>query len=121
MSTDEFVQEFLRVAPEVRPILEEHLADYDELLLHVFVAWVREAAITAFETGDRDLSDRLISVFDSGLRLGDDEVENAVAVSFVEDTPWWDADRQTFIATWPAALREEAERQKNWRPEAPMT
>jgi hypothetical protein len=82
---------------------------------------VREAAITAFEGGDRDLSDRLILVFDTGLRVEDDEAENAVAVSFVEDTPWWDADRQAFIATWPAAVREEAERQKNWRPEEPMS
>jgi len=54
-------------------------------------------------------------VFDTGLREGDERVENAVAVSFVEDTPWWDPDRSAFIASWSPALRAEAER---WRSEA---
>jgi hypothetical protein len=116
MTADEFVQRLVEVG-EVRAILEEHLADNEgELLLHPFVDRVRDLAIASFDTGDRALSDRIVAVFDSGLREGDDRVENAVSVSFVEDTPWWDADRQAFIASWPPALRAEAERQRNWRP-----
>lgn len=50
------------------------------------------------------------------MREGDERVENAVAVSFVEDTPLWDESRHAFIERWPPALSAEAERQRNWRP-----
>lgn len=114
LSTRDFIRQLLREAPELRPILDEHVADNDEVLLHVFVARVRDFAIEAFEGTDRELSNRIASVFDAGLRHGDEHVENAVAVSFVEDTPWWSPDRAEFIASWPPALRAEAQR---WRSE----
>lgn len=103
-------------APEVQALLDEHLADFDELLLHMLVARVRDMAIAAFESGNRDLASRIVTVFDEGLRTGDESVENAVAVSFVEDTPWFDPARKKFIKSWPQALRDEAKRQKNWCP-----
>ena len=114
MASGDFIKGLLDNVPEVRPILDEHVADNGEVLLHLFVARVRDAATAAFENGDRKLSGRIVAVFESGLRNGDEQVKNAVAVSFVEDTPWWEADRQAFIATWPKALREEVKRQKNW-------
>ena len=83
MSTDDFVSLLLAVGPEVRQIYDEHLADFDEALLHLLVAKVRDLAISAFDRGDDDLSKRLVAAFDTGLRLGDDRVVNAVAVSFV--------------------------------------
>ncbi len=88
----------------------EHLADNDgELLLHPFVSEVRDFAIQTFEAGDRDVSARLVRVFELGLVDGDDRVQNAVSVSFVEDTPLWAAERADFIASWPDRLRAEAE------------
>ncbi len=88
----------------------EHLADNDgELLLHPFVSVVRDFAIQTFEAGDRDVSARLARVFELGLVDGDDRVQNAVSVSFVEDTPWWAAERGDFIASWPDHLRAEVE------------
>jgi hypothetical protein len=116
LTTVEFVDRMVKSAPEVEALLDEHLADFDEVLLHLVVARVRDMAIAAFESGDRDLANRIVSVFDEGLRTGDDSVENAVAVSFVEDTQWWDPARKKFIKSWPRALRDEATRQKNWRP-----
>jgi hypothetical protein len=115
LTTADFVRLLLDRAPEVAPILDEHIADNDEMLLHVFVARVRDVTIDAFDRGDRDLSSRIVSAFDSGLRDGDEHVENAVAVSFVEDTPWWNPDRDDFMASWPSALRAEAAR---WKAEA---
>ncbi|HET8930029.1 MAG TPA: hypothetical protein VFN21_05165, partial [Acidimicrobiales bacterium] len=115
LSTGDFVEVLLARVPELRAMFDEHLAYHDEILLHVFVAEVRDVAIDAFDNGERDLSNRISVVFDAGLRDGDETVENAVAVSFVEDTPWWSPDRADFIASWPAALRAEADR---WRSEA---
>ena len=42
-------------------------------------------------------------------------VENAMAVSFVEDAGWWDPKMEPFMAAWPLPLREEADRQATWR------
>lgn len=55
----------------------------------------------------------------AGLTDGNERVENAVAVSFVEDTGWWDDAMAPFIAAWPEPLRAEARRQRDWRPGEP--
>jgi hypothetical protein len=93
-------------------VVAEHHEHYEELLLHLLVADIREMAIAAFTNGDADLAARIVSVFDEGLREGDERVENAVSVSFAEDTPWYDDERRPFIATWPPALTAEVARQQ---------
>jgi len=70
-------------------------------------------AIEAFDRGDRDLSGRIVDVVDEGFRTGDLTVQNAIAVCFIEDTPWWDRSRRTFVKSWPQAMRAEVERQRN--------
>ena len=111
----EFVERLAAVAPAATQLLTEHLADNGELLLHLFVVRVRDLAIEAFESGNAGLSGALLKVLDAGLRSGDAAVENAVAVSFVEDAPLWDPDRAAFIRSWPVGLREEADRQLGGR------
>lgn len=113
----DLVSLLLQAVPEVRDLYEEHMEDYDgDLLLHLFVARVRDTAIAAFDAGDRELAARICEVFALGLIEGDDGVENVVSVSFVEDTPWWDPKRRRFVKSWPKALRLEAERQRKWNP-----
>ncbi len=115
MDTAHFVDLLLRTVPEAGDLHREHLEDnFGELLLHPLVADVRRLSFRAFEAGDRDLLRRCLEVMDAALRDGDVELENAVAVSFVEDTGWWDPDMQLFVAAWPAALRAEAERQAGY-------
>lgn len=111
MGVEEFVGRLAATDPAAAAILRDHLADNeDELLLHPLVARIRDLAISSFDEGNLGLAARLVAVFDEALRVGDGQVENSVAVSFVEDTPWWDPARQEFIATWPATLRAEYER-----------
>jgi hypothetical protein len=86
ITRSEFAARLAAVAPPVRHLLEDHLADNGELLLHPFVTRVRDLAIEAFDEGTSKLSGSLVEVFEAGLRDGDAAVENAVAVSFVEDT-----------------------------------
>jgi hypothetical protein len=119
ISEPQFVASVVAAVPEAQQVVEKHLVDQEgELLLHLLMADLMRLAIASFEQGDADLLRRLLAVIDAGLRDGDEEVENAVAVSFVENTGWWDPQMQPFIATWPAGLRAEADEQRNWRPQS---
>jgi hypothetical protein len=105
-----------REVPETQPVVDEHLEDNDGLLLHLLTADLRRYAIQSFDFGKGDVLDRLLAVVDVALRDGTDDVQNAMAVSFVEDTGYWDPAMQPFVAVWPSSLRAEAERQPDWRP-----
>lgn len=115
LNTKAFVDLLLAEVPELRELVVEHLADHDEVLLHVLTACVRHRAIEEFDNGDRGLAGRIADVYGRGITEGDERVENAAAVSFVEDTPVWDPARTAFIKSWPEPLRAEVERQRNWR------
>ncbi len=70
----------------------------------------------AFQRSDGDLLRRLLDVLDRALREGDERVENAVAVSFVEDTRLWDPAMRPFVDAWPDALQAEALHQQSSDP-----
>jgi hypothetical protein len=117
MTKDEFVARLLVACPESQPIVDEHLADFEnDILLHLLIADVRRFAIAAFEAGDIDVLRRCLDAVGTGMSDGDDYVQNAIGVSFVEDTPLWDATMGPYLATWPVPLKEEAEHQRKWRP-----
>lgn len=116
-----FLEDLLREVPEAEVVVEDHLAYYDELLLHLLVADIRRLAIAMFERGQSEPLARLLRLLDRSLTEGDDPVENAVAVSFVEDTGWWNPEVSAFMDAWPAGLAAEAERQRQRRPNAGAT
>ena len=90
MTADRFLDRPTVAVPETEPALADHLEYYEDLLLHVFMAQVRRLCETAWAERDDDLLRRCLPVLNEGLLDGDDEVNNAVAVSFVEDICWWD-------------------------------
>jgi hypothetical protein len=61
------------------------------------IADIRRFAIEAFQIGPTDVLERLLSVVSRALVQGTEDVRNAIAVSFVEDTGWWDPPMQSFI------------------------
>lgn len=87
LDSESFVDLLLSEVPEVGELVAEHVADHDEVLLHVLTAQVRDLAISEFVRGDRAVAARIADVY----------------------------ARSTFIASWPEPLRAEAERQRNWR------
>ena len=104
----------LAACPETQPIVDEHLADFEEdTLLHLLIADVRRFAIASFEAGDAGVLRRCLAAVGTGMSDGDDYVQNAIGVSFVEDTPLWDTKVEPYIATWPQPLQIEAARQRN--------
>ena len=112
MTQSQVVGHLASTASAVRNLVDEQVEDNGEVLLHPFVARCRDLAIDALERGESDLSARIVAALDDGLREGDAAVANAIAVSFVEDTPLWDPDRRDFIESWPQALQPEAQRQR---------
>jgi hypothetical protein len=111
MTKEQFVEQLRRYCPESRSLIDEHLGDSDgEILLHLLVADVLRLSIELFEAHQIDALNRCLRVLAAGLGEGDEYVQNAVAVSFVEDTPWWDETKFPFIGVWPEVLRAEAER-----------
>ena len=94
LTAPEFVSRLSSQVPESSPTLREHHDEQEgELLLHLLVADLRRLALAWFEEGRTDALGRLVDLLDTGLREGDEYVENAIAVSFVEDLGWWEADR----------------------------
>lgn len=111
--TAESLVETLRSAcPEFAPTIDEHLDYNDGLLTHVLLADLRRFAERAHETEASELSRRCLEVVTETFERGTDYLRNAVAVSFVEGCD----ERTDFVRTWPTALRDEAHRQRTWRP-----
>ncbi len=101
MTADDFLAALAIEVPETQQVVKDHLKDNGPLLLHLLTADLRRFAIDAFASGHRDVLGRLLALIDRALRDGVDDVNNAVAVSFVEDTGWWDPAMRPFIEAWP--------------------
>ena len=118
IAREQLVERLAETCPELEPLIAEHFEYYAELLLSLLIADVRLFSISAFENGNLDVLQRCLAVMAAGLEDGDDYVKNVVAVSFVEDTGWWEPGMGAFIDVWPEALQAEDRRQRDWRPES---
>lgn len=103
-----FVPDLLSAVPEVDDTVREHLADYEgDLLLHLLMADLVRYSIAAFEDGRSGEAQRLLAFVDSCLAGGDEDVTNAVVVSFVENYGYGQNEPDSFLAIWPDGLRAE--------------
>ncbi len=117
ITASDFVKLLTQSCRQTKEIVEDHLRDFDnEILVHLLIADIRRFCIERFEAQDTDVLERCLGAIGLGLTDGDEDLENAIAVSFVEDTGWWDPLMEPFIATWPLPLQAEAKRQKEWAP-----
>ena len=116
MTAEGFLSALASEVPETQPVVRGHVEDCEELLLHLLTADLRRYAIDIFASGPSDVLRRLPGVIDRALLLGNDYVSNPIAVSFVEDSGWWDPAMQPFIASWPPGPQAEARRQRESRP-----
>ncbi len=120
LGTEEAVAHILDAAPEFSAAYEEHLTVYEALLFHLFMAELAEFTAQAQRASDEDLVDRLLAAVERVFVDGDSEVDNAVALSFVE---YLAAERKPedrdVIARFPRALAKELRRQEPWRRDRP--
>jgi hypothetical protein len=88
-SSPEFVTWLVARHPGLAPVLDEHLGDNDELLPHVLFGDVTRYASALARRGSLDDLSPLLADLDGALDASDDEVDNLIAVSFVENAQAW--------------------------------
>jgi hypothetical protein len=87
----EVVDRLLADVPEFREEYEEHLRFMDgELLLHVLFGDLTRFLVAAEAADDEVLVARCLASMDRLLREADQETQNLVRVSFVENLAWED-------------------------------
>ncbi len=104
---EDFLQELAVAVPESGDVVAEHLADNDGLLLHLLLGDLLRMTIDTYNAGDVRVTDRLLAFVDWCLRMGDDYVSNAVAVSFVENFGVLPGESDALLERWPSPLRAE--------------
>lgn len=81
------VKRLVEAVPRLRGVYEEHLADNDELLPHVFFAEMTRFLVGQVAggtaVGRRDV-ERVIKILEEAFGAGDVEVDSLIALSFVE-------------------------------------
>lgn len=86
MTATSFIEELLRVVPELRPAYETHVADNATLLPHVFMGDVARFVVAESANNERPLT--IVHLFDfleNVLTHGSEEVHELIAASFVEN------------------------------------
>lgn len=115
MSTSDFTDAVIAHVPAARPLVEDNWYDEDdELLLHPFMYELFVLAKSAYAEGDQTTAACILGIVDDGLAFGDEHVQNAVALSFVEHYGAEPDETKEFLSTWPRGLRDElAEQQRS--------
>ena len=88
-------------------MVEEQLTFLGRVHLGLLLQAVARFAREAYDGGDSALVDRCLTYLDTSLRTGDDEVQNAIRVAFVENTALWEPGTAEWLATWPDSLRDD--------------
>ncbi len=79
-TTTDFCETLVRCCPELKEVLAEHISDYDELLPNVFLG-----AVTRYLLANGNGRRRIVEHLNNSLSSGESDVENLIAVSFVEN------------------------------------
>ena len=105
-NTVAFCGQLTRHFPELASLLQEHIADYDEILPHVFMADVARYVLTE-ERGRV----QIVSHLDGSLRDQGNDIQNLIAVSFVENLATNEDLERALTGVEASALRNEWSRQ----------
>ncbi len=74
--------------PALKPVFDDHLDYYEELLPHVFFGDVTRFSEDCFKSGgDIEALQQLLDILDANLADGHVDVQNLIAASFIEHHP----------------------------------
>ncbi len=90
---DEFLNVLSERVAELRPVYEEHIADYDEILPHVLMGDVTRFIVDlhkkSLAEGDAEQEKKTLSsileILEDALQSGDDQLQELIVVSFLEN------------------------------------
>jgi hypothetical protein len=101
----DFLPRLADAVPALEPLLREHLEDNDgELLPHLLLSDVRRWCV-AHVAEERATVQQVLDGLEAAVVSGDDAIENAVAVSFVEDLMADGPAGEAVLALLPPRMR----------------
>lgn len=81
-----FIQDLMRLVPELKPIYDQHLTENDTLLPHVLMADLARFAVDEVAgVRHRPAVVKLLSQLENGLSDGDSETRELIVASFAEN------------------------------------
>src|SRR5688572_17197555 len=105
---DDLVRDLVDAAPELDAVLQEHLADNDELLPHVLFGDVTRWL------GEHGPNAAVLAVLEHHMAAGDDDVQNVLAVSFLENLVAGEPSDDAIRAALGPRLRAELDAIESW-------
>lgn len=106
------VPALIAAAPELQPVLDEHLEDMSgELLPHLLFGDLTRYVTAAHGQGSGERVNRILQFLEDAIQNGDQYVKDLVAVSFIENIGVWEPEMASLVAALPPALRQEARAQ----------
>lgn len=86
MEEQYFAEKWVKTFPEDKKIYQEHIADYEQLLGHIFFAEVLNAPLTELliKNEDKAKIEKMISFMEEMYRTGNDRVRDIVDVTVIE-------------------------------------
>ena len=102
-TTREFLNVLLERVPELHPIYEEHIADYDEVLPHVLMGDVTRFVIDLHKKSwargraeqEKKTLSSILEILEGALKSGNDQLQELVVVSFLENLEQDDSDYES--------------------------
>lgn len=120
-STSElWIEHLVSAVPQLKPLHDEHRADYHEVLPHVFLGDVARYVTQEFRSeGDsdlrrtsRDAAVKVLRVLEEATAAGDPDVLELVSVSFLENINWESAEGRSIHSAMGPELRKELSRRE---------
>lgn len=114
LSYENVTEGLLQRAPELRPLLDEHIQQYDELLPHVFFGdvtrFVMDRVRAEGGAGNHDpVARRILGFLEDAMASSDENVQELVSVSFLENLDPSDPAYEELKAMLGPNLRRELE------------
>jgi uncharacterized protein DUF222/HNH endonuclease len=105
---DTIHERLLEAIPEFRPVFDEHLDDFEEVLTGTLFDTFTRFVLDARRSADTPLVDRCLTFLAAAVRSDDEEICHLIASTFIETVGPWDPNMSDFVATWPQVLRQQA-------------
>ena len=126
LTYDNIFNNVLEKAPGFAPIYDEHIKDNDEVLHHVLMGELTTYAIKLYRTGHKERDDRsretldaILDLLEQAIQSPDGNLQELVAVSFVENLGRADEDYDGMRALLRPALLKQLKAFESWQPNPP--
>ncbi len=101
-------ERLLEAIPEFRPLFDEHLEDFEEVLTGTLFDTFTNFVLDARRSDATALVARCLEFLAAAVASGDEEIRHLIASTFIETVGPWDPNMSDFVDTWPQALRQQA-------------